>query len=81
MMIIATCSLKKKKSRSLNLIIKMSPLSQFCLGSISEKSDFMESTEVYFKENIYYFSIDNVPIDKSNILNVPKYLMGKNNVK
>ena len=48
---------------------------QFWLGSTSEKFGKVESEEVSFKGNIYDFSIDYDVIDKSEILNIHKYLM------
>ena len=48
---------------------------QFWLGSISERFGTVESEEVSFKGNIYDFSIDYNAIDKSQILNIHKYLM------
>ena len=52
--------------------------SEFCLGSISNKFDEVE--EVYFKGNVYDFSVDYDAIDKSNVLNIHKYLMIKNSI-
>ena len=54
--------------------------SQFCLGSISNKFDYVDSKEVSFKGNVYDFSVDYDVIDKSNILNTHKYLMIKNSI-
>ena len=54
--------------------------SQCSLGSIYNKFDYVESKEVSFKGNVYDFSLDYEAIDKSNILNIHKYLMIKNNV-
>ena len=48
--------------------------SQFCLRSISNKFDYIDQQEVSLKGNVYDFSVDYDPIDKSNI---PKYLMIK----
>ena len=42
---------------------------EFCLGSIS------------LKGNVYDFSVDYDAIDKSNIINIHKYLMVKNNIE
>ena len=50
--------------------------SQFCLGSISNKFEY-----VSLKGNVYDFSVDYVAIDKSNILNIHKYLMIKNSIQ
>ena len=41
----------------------------------------LESREVSLNGNVYDFSIDYNSIDKSNILNIHKYLMTKNNIK
>ena len=54
---------------------------QFCLESISNKSNYSGSEEVFFKVNAYDFSVDYNSIDKSDILNVRKCLMVKNNLK
>ena len=54
---------------------------QFCLGSISNGFIATESREVYLNGNVYDFSVDYNSIDKSNILNIQKYLMTKNNIK
>ena len=55
--------------------------SQFCLGSISNKFDYVDPEEVSLKVNVYDFSVDYYPIDKSDILNMHKYLMIRNNIK
>ena len=39
------------------------------------------SLEISLNGNVYDFSIDNNSIDKSDILNIHKYLMTKNNIK
>ena len=54
--------------------------SRFCLGSISNEFDYVDSKEVYFKENVYDFSVDHGAFDKSNNLNILKYLMIKNSI-
>ena len=54
---------------------------QFCLGSISNGFSATESREVSLNGNVYDFSVDYNSIDKSDILNIHKYLMTKNNVK
>ena len=53
---------------------------QFCLGSISNGFSNTESREVSLNGNVYDFSVDYSSIDKSDILNIHKYLMTKNNV-
>ena len=54
---------------------------QFRLGSISNGFSNTESREVSSNGNMYYFSVDYNPTDKSDILNIHKYLMIKNNIK
>ena len=54
---------------------------QFYLGNISNGLSATESREVSLNGNIYNFSVDYNSIDKSDILNIRKYLMTKNNVK
>ena len=60
--------------------------SHFCIGSISKEFYLNESKGVYFKGNvcgnfIRNHSVDSKIIDKSNTLNIHKYLMVKNNIK
>ena len=47
---------------------------QFCLGSISNGFNPTESREVSLNRNVYDFSVDYNSIDKSDILNINKYL-------
>ena len=54
---------------------------QFCLGSIANGFGTTESREISLKGSMYDFSFDYNAIDKSNILNIHKYLMVKNNMK
>ena len=51
------------------------------LRSISNGFSAAESREVSLSGNVYDFSIDFSSIDKSDILNIYKYLMAKNNIK
>ena len=51
---------------------------QFCLGSISNKFDYVESEEVFLKWDIYDFWVDYEATDKSDTLNTHKNLMVKN---
>ena len=53
----------------------------FCLGSISNGFSATESREVSFNGDAYDFSVDYISIDKSDILNIHKYFMVKNNIK
>ena len=48
---------------------------------MSNKFDCIGSEKVSLKKNVYDFSVDYDTIDKSDILNIYKYLMIKNNVK
>ena len=54
--------------------------SQLYLGSISDKFDHVDKEEMTFKGNLYDFLVDYDAIDKSNILNIHKYLMIKNSI-
>ena len=54
---------------------------QFCFGSISNGFSAHESREVSLNGDVYGFSVDYDSIDKSDILNIHKYLMTKNNMK
>ena len=54
---------------------------QFCDGSISNGFSGTESREVSLNGNVYDFSVDWNSIDKSDILNIHKYLITKNNIK
>ena len=50
---------------------------QFCFWSISNGLRAIESGEVSLNRNVYDFSVNDNPIDKSDILNIYKYLMNK----
>ena len=54
---------------------------RLCLGSISDGLSVTESGEVSLDGNVYDFSVDYNSIDKSDILNICKYLMTKSNIK
>ena len=54
---------------------------QFCLGGISNGFSAGESREVSLNGNVYDFSVDYNSINKSDLLNICKYLMTKNNMK
>ena len=54
---------------------------RFCLWSMSDGFSSIESREVSLNGNVYDFSVDYNSIDKSDILNIPKYLMAKNKIK
>ena len=52
---------------------------QFRLGSISNGFSATESREVSLNGNVYDFLVGYNYIDKSDIINIHKYLMTKNN--
>ena len=54
---------------------------QFCFGSMSNGFSAIESTEISLNGNVYDFSVDYNSVDKSDILNIYKYLIIKNNIK
>ena len=56
-------------------------LTQFCLGSISSGFNATDSREKSLKGNVPDFPVDYNSFDKSDILNIHKYLMTKNNIK
>ena len=65
-----------------NKFLSLKPiLGTFCLGDLSNKSNFIEAKEVLFKRNVYNFSVNYHAIGKSDILNIRKYLMVKKNNK
>ena len=49
--------------------------------SISNGFGVLDSREVSLNGNVYVFSGDYNSIDKSDILNIQKYLMTNNNIK
>ena len=51
------------------------------LGSVSDRFSATESREVSLYGNVYDFSVDYNSVDKSDILNIHKYLMTKNYIK
>ena len=54
---------------------------QFCLVNISNGFSPTKSREVSLNGIVYDFPVDYNSIDKSDILNVYKYLTAKNNIK
>ena len=54
---------------------------QFCLRGISNGFSAHESRKISLNGNVYDFSVDYSSINKSDILNIHKYLMTKNNIK
>ena len=63
------------------VLIKHSALTQFCLGHLSCGFGTTVPRGVSLKEHFYDFSVSYNAVDKSDILNIHKYLMGKNNIK
>ena len=65
----------ENKSLSLKRTIKIVNFpAQFCLGSIFYGFSATESRGVSLNGNVYDFSVDYNSIDKSDILNIHKYL-------
>ena len=56
-------------------------LTRFCLGSIYDGFSATKSREVFLNGNVHDFSVDNNSINKSDILNIHKYLTTKNSIK
>ena len=54
---------------------------RFYLGSISDGFSNTDSRKVSLSGNVYNFSVDYNSIDKSDILNIHKSLMTKNDIK
>ena len=54
---------------------------QFCLESIFNGFIATKPGDVSLNGNVYDFSVDYNSINKSDILNIHKYLMIKNNIK
>ena len=77
--IIILC-LMENKSLSLKVIIKMLI---FQLSFVQGAPSFgaIASREVSLKGNVYDFPVDYDVTDISGILNIHKYLLGKNNIK
>ena len=50
---------------------------QFCLGSINNKFSYVDVKEISLKVNVYDFLVAYNSIDKSDILNIHKYLLVK----
>ena len=82
MLIIVICLLKEEKCLALPIIRMFT----FQLSFVSEAYLYngfsaIESGKVFLNENVYNFSVDCKPVDNSDILNIHKYLMAKNNIK
>ena len=67
------------KVKTDNKKVNFSP--QFCIGSISNGSSASEFREISLNRNVYDLSVDYNSLGKSDILNIHKFPMTKNNIK
>ena len=82
MLIIVICLFMENKSLTLKKpAIKVLTFGLNCLESIYNGFSASESGKVSLKENVHDFSIDYNSVHKFDILNIQKYLLGKNNNK
>ena len=82
MMIIVICLLMERKSLNLEikmLIFQLNFVLEVFLMDLVLLS--LESREVSLNGNVYDFSVNCNSIDRSDIQNIHKYLMTKNNIK
>ena len=82
MMIIVICLLMERKSLNLEikmLIFQLNFVLEVFLMDLVLLS--LESREVSLNGNVYDFSVDCNSIDRSDIQNIHKYLMTRNNIK
>ena len=77
MVIIVVCLLMENESLNKNVNFPI----QFCLGSTYDGFGVLEPREVSLNGNVYDFPADYNSVDKSNILNIHKYFMTKNNIR
>ena len=71
----------EKKFLNLKLTKNVNFETQFCLGRISSSFSNTESREISLNGNVYHFPVDYNSIDKSDILNINKYVIAKNDIK
>ena len=69
-----------KRYLNLKLTIKILTLQLNFVGSISNGLSATEAREVSLHGNVYGFSVDYNSIDKSDIVNIYKNLMTRNNI-
>ena len=82
MLIIVIFSLMEKKIYKFKASNKnVNFPTQFYLGIMSNKFNYVDEEEVSLKANVYDFLIDYNAINKSVILDIHKYLLVKNNLK
>ena len=79
MLIIVICLLIENKYLNLNPTIKMLPLQLIFFLEVYLID--LEPRGKSLNGNVYDFSVDYNSIDKSEILNIYKYLMNKKNIK
>ena len=82
MLIIVICLLMEEKCLKLPTIRMLTFQLNFVSGVyLYNEFSAIKSREVFLNENVYNFSVDCKSVDKSDILNIHKYLMAKNNIK
>ena len=54
---------------------------QFYLGSMSNEVDAVKSREISFNRSVHNCSVDYNVVDKTDILNIQKYLIVKKDIK
>ena len=81
MLITVICLLMKKKYLNLKPTIKILTFQLNFVWEVFVMDLVLVSSEVSLNGNVHDFSVDYNSIDKSDILNIHKYLMNKNNKK
>ena len=81
MLIIVICLLMKKKYLNLKPTIKILTFQLSFVWEVFVMDLVLVSREVSLNGNMHNFSVDYNSIDRSDILNIHKYLMNKNNKK
>ena len=81
MLIIVIFLLLEKKIKFEVNKIEINFPTQVCIGSISNGFSATESREVSLNGNVYVFVVNYKSIDISDILNIHKNLMTKNNIE
>ena len=82
MLIIVICLLMKKKSFEFKANTKnVNFPTQYCLGSISKGFSNTEFRNISWNWKAYDFSVNYNSIDKSDIINIHRYLITKNDIK
>ena len=87
MLTIVICLLMQNKSSNLKLTIKILNFQHNFVSELYLMDLVLLSLEKYFVHNcvscgnVYNFPVDYCSTDKSDILNIPRYLLTKNNIK